>query len=105
MPRPRRALNAPKETSSFATRLTLHNRRAGIEALISHAKSGGQLGRSRMKSDNTTLSAGYTAILGFNLRQLTRYLAGEVRPKTVKSIENITKRCILDNEIINPLAA
>jgi transposase, IS5 family len=105
LPRPRRELNAPKETTPFATRLTLHNRRAGIEALISHAKSGGQLGRSRMKSDNTTLSAGYTSVLGFNLRQLIRYLAGEVRPKNVKLLENLTKRFVLDNEITNPLAA
>ncbi|WP_242604376.1 hypothetical protein [Legionella gresilensis] len=105
LPRPRRELNAPKETSSFATRLALHNRRAGIEALISHAKSGGQLGRSQMKSDNTTLIAGYAAVLGFNLRQLTRYLTGEVRPKTVKMIENITKSCILDNKLTDPLAA
>ncbi|STX81236.1 transposase IS4 [Legionella busanensis] len=105
LPRPRRELNAPKETSSFATRLALHNRRAGIEALISHAKSGGQLGRSRMKSDNTTLSAGYACVLGFNLRQLTRYLAGEVRPKNVNLLENETKNGILDNKITNPLAA
>ena len=39
------------------------------------------MGRSRMKSDETTKSAGYTAVLAFNLRQLARHLAGEVRPK------------------------
>lgn len=50
----------------------LINRRAGIEPLIGHAKQGGQLSKSRMKSDKTTLSAGYTAILSFNLRQLMR---------------------------------
>ncbi len=50
----------------------LRNRRSGIEALIGHAKHGGQLGRSRMKSDAATLAAGYASVLGFNLRQLTR---------------------------------
>lgn len=34
-----------------------------------------------MKSDETTKSAGYTAVLAFNLRQLARHLTGEVRPK------------------------
>jgi len=52
----------------------LVNRRAGIEPLIGHAKHGGQLGRSRMKNDRNTESAGYAAILGFNLRQTTRSL-------------------------------
>jgi IS5 family transposase len=54
----------------------LANRRAGIEPLIGHAKHGGQLGRSRMKHDRTTESSGYAAILGFNGRQLIRYLKG-----------------------------
>lgn len=40
------------------------------------------MGRSRMKSDETTKSAGYCSVLGFNLRQLTRYVAGEVRAKS-----------------------
>lgn len=52
----------------------LINRRAGIEPLIGHAKRGGQLGLSRMKNDRNTESAGYAAILGFNLRQTTRSL-------------------------------
>jgi transposase, IS5 family len=52
----------------------LVNRRAGIEPLIGHAKHGGQLGKSRMKQDDTTLAAGYGAIGGFNLRQLLRHL-------------------------------
>jgi transposase, IS5 family len=52
----------------------LANRRAGIEPLIGHAKHGGQLGKSRMKKDETTLSAGYGSIAGFNLRQLLRQL-------------------------------
>jgi transposase, IS5 family len=58
----------------------LINRRAGIEPLIGHAKQGGQLGRSRMKYDHTTESAGYAAILGFNGRQLIRYLMGKAIP-------------------------
>jgi hypothetical protein len=52
----------------------LVNRRAGIEPLIGHAKRGGQLGLSRMKNDRNTESAGYAAILGFNLRQTNRAL-------------------------------
>ena len=48
----------------------------GIEPVIGHAKHGGQLGRSRMEQDETTLAAGYGAIGGFNLRQLVRHLIG-----------------------------
>ena len=55
----------------------LADRRAGIEPLIGHAKQGGQLGQSRMKTDDTTLAAGYSAIGGFNLRQLLRHLLGK----------------------------
>ena len=40
------------------------------------------MGKSRMKPDETTKSAGYCSVFGFNLRQLTRYVAGEVRPKS-----------------------
>jgi len=54
----------------------LRNRRAGIEPLIGHAKHGGQLGRSRMKSDAATLAAGYASILGFNLRQVIKRQSG-----------------------------
>jgi len=54
----------------------LANRRSGIEPLIGHVKQKGQLGRSRMKSDRGTESAGFAAIMGFNLRQLTRSLTG-----------------------------
>lgn len=50
----------------------LRNRRAGIEPLIGHVKQGGQLGRSRMKNDTTTLAAGYASVLGFNMRQIIR---------------------------------
>jgi len=50
----------------------LYNRRSGIEPLIGHVKLGGQLGRSRMKSDSTIESSGYTSVLAFNLRQTIR---------------------------------
>jgi hypothetical protein len=60
-----------------ATHTRLVNRRAGIEPLIGHAKHGGQLGRSRMKQDDSTLAAGYGSIAGFNLRQLVRHLLGK----------------------------
>lgn len=56
----------------------LVNRRSGIEPLIGHVKQKGQLGRSRMKSDKSTESSGYTAILGFNLRQLIRHASGKL---------------------------
>ncbi len=55
----------------------LANRRSGIEPLIGHIKQNGQLGRSRMKSDQTIESSGYTAVLGFNMRQLIRYQKGK----------------------------
>jgi hypothetical protein len=57
----------------------LHNRRAGIEPLIGHIKRGGQLGKSRMKSDAATLAAGYGFVIGFNLRQLIRNQQGKVK--------------------------
>lgn len=57
----------------------LHNRRAGIEPLIGHIKRGGQLGKSRMKSDAATLAAGYSSVLGFNMRQLIRHSQGKMR--------------------------
>lgn len=57
----------------------LRDRRSGIEALISHAKHGGQLGKSRMKSDAATLAAGYGSVLGLNLRQLIRHQGGKVK--------------------------
>ncbi|HCD9575758.1 TPA: transposase [Legionella pneumophila] len=50
------------------------------------------LGRSRMKSDETTKSAGYAAVFGFNLRQLMRYITGEVRPKPHRTINHEAKR-------------
>jgi hypothetical protein len=67
--------------SAAETYSHLVDRRAGIEPLIGHAKQGGQLGQSRMKTDETTLAAGYGAIGGFNLRQLIRHLLGkDIKP-------------------------
>lgn len=61
------------------TQEKLRDRRAGIEPLIGHAKHGGQLGKSRMKSDAATLAAGYGSICGFNLRQLIRHQGGKTK--------------------------
>jgi len=55
------------------------DRRAGIEPLIGHAKHKGQLERSRMKSDRAMEASGFGSILGFNLRQLTRYKMGKFK--------------------------
>lgn len=57
----------------------LRDRRAGIEPLIGHTKQGGQLGRSRMKSDAATSAAAYGSVAGFNLRQLIRHQAGKMK--------------------------
>lgn len=86
LPRPDRRLNAAREITPWPIRQLLHNRRAGIEPLIGRTKHGGQLGRSRMKSDETTKSAGYAAVFGFNLMLLARYLTGEVHPVIDKMI-------------------
>jgi hypothetical protein len=51
----------------------LRNRRAGIEPLIQHAKLFG-LGKSKMKSDATTLASGYRSVTAFNLHQLHRHM-------------------------------
>jgi IS5 family transposase len=59
------------------TQEKLYNRRSGIEPLLGHAKHGGQLGRSRMKTDQGTLAAGYGSITGFNLRQLKNRIMGK----------------------------
>ena len=78
-------LQAPsniKNTKLLPTKETqekLRDRRAGIEPLIGHAKHGGQLGKSRMKSDAATLAAGYGSICGFNLRQLIRHQGGKMK--------------------------
>jgi hypothetical protein len=69
--------------SEGATFTRLADRRAGIEPLIGHVKHGGQLGHSRMKSDEATLAAGYAAIGGLNLRQLSRHQLGKkIKPMT-----------------------
>lgn len=52
----------------------LTNRRSGIEPLIGHIKKGGQLERSRMKTDASTLASGYSAVAAFNLKQLVRHI-------------------------------
>src|SRR5918999_3477272 len=69
----------PEHQSPDATAIQarLLDRRSGIEPLIGHAKQGGQLGKSRMKKDESTLAAGYASIGGFNLRQLVRHLLGK----------------------------
>lgn len=69
--------------SEGATFTRLADRRAGIEPLIGQAKHGGQLGQSRMKQDETTLAAGYAAVGGLNLRQLSRHLLSKkIKPMT-----------------------
>jgi hypothetical protein len=79
--RQRRKYNKPPNNPiSEEDQEMLINRRAGIEPLIGHLKRSWQMGRSRMKSDRTTESSGYCAILGFNLRQMMRYLTGEAQP-------------------------
>lgn len=57
----------------------LVNRRAGVEPLIGHAKSKGQLGRSRMKNDRSIEASGFASILGFNLRQMVRHKTGKIQ--------------------------
>lgn len=99
LPRPERTLDAPPETTPWPIRQELHDRRAGIEPLIGHTKQGSQMGRSRMKSDETTMSSGYTAVLGFNLRQLTRYLSGEVRPKNDKIVAMSANEAQIDRKL------
>jgi IS5 family transposase len=59
----------------------LKARRAGIEALIGHAKKCG-LARSRMNSDSTTLASGYRSVLSFNLRQFERHQNGMMKKRT-----------------------
>lgn len=65
--------NPPPESKALMKRL--QNRRSGIEPLIGHLKQGWQMGRTRMKTDKTSLSSAYTSVLGFNIRQLMRHQA------------------------------
>jgi len=77
-----RKYNDPPNNPLSPERLEeLVNRRSGIEGIIGHLKRRWQMGRSRMKSDRTTESSGYCAMLGFNLSQLMRNLNGEVVKK------------------------
>jgi transposase, IS5 family len=77
-----RKYNDPPDNPLSPERLEeLVNRRSGIEGIIGHLKRRWQMGRSRMKSDRTTESSGYCAMLGFNLSQLMRNLNGEVVKK------------------------
>ena len=69
---------AEEKNVNYDLQQALHNRRAGIEPLIGHVKRGGQLGKSRMKSDAATLAAGYSSVLGFNLRQMIRHGQGKM---------------------------
>ena len=100
LPRPNRTLDAPPEKTPGPIRQLLHDRRAGLEPLIGHTKQGGQMGGSRMKSDETTKSAGYASVFGFNARQLTRYLAGEARPK----IDKVASVAANDCQIVEDVA-
>jgi hypothetical protein len=70
--RPKNIKKLPINLLSTEREEELVNRRSGIEPLIGHVKQGGQLGRSRMKSDKGIESSGYMAVLGFNIRQLIR---------------------------------
>ena len=52
-----------------------------------------------MKSDETTKSAGYAAVFGFNLRQLSRYLMGEVRPKNDETVVQSANEAQIDRKL------
>lgn len=69
-----RTANAKNQVDSERVKV-LRDRRSGIEPLIKHAKSFG-LGKSKMKSDSTTLASGYRSVMGFNLHQLMRHMSG-----------------------------
>ncbi|MBA2711409.1 MAG: hypothetical protein H0U57_12565 [Tatlockia sp.] len=56
------------------------------------------MGRSRMKSDETTQNAGFAAVLGFNLRQFNRYLAEEVRSKSREFIPKVANELIIGHK-------
>lgn len=69
-----RTINAKNQPDQEIAKV-LRDRRSGIEPLIKHAKSFG-LGKSKMKSDATTLSSGYRSVMGFNLHQMMRHIEG-----------------------------
>lgn len=70
--RPHNIKKLPIKSMTAAREEELINRRSGIEPIIGHIKHGGQLGRSRMKSDKAIECSGYTSVMGFNMRQLIR---------------------------------
>jgi transposase, IS5 family len=76
-----RGLVVPDKALSLHAKAVSCFNKGKIEPLIGHATQGGQLGQSRMKTDDTTLAAGYAAIGGFNLRQLIHHLLGkDIKP-------------------------
>ena len=70
--------DAPDNPISIERQQALADRRSGIEPIIGHLKRYWQMGRSRMKSGSSTESSGFCAMLGFNMRQMMRYLNGEI---------------------------
>lgn len=72
-----RTANAKSQVADREVVKILRDRRSGIEPLIKHAKSFG-LGKSKMKSDATTMASGYRSVLGFNLHQLMRHMTAAV---------------------------
>ena len=80
--RPNNIKTPPIKSISKEREEALANRRSGIEPLIGHVKQGGQLGRSRMKSDKGIECSGYTAVLGFNMRQ---FIKGQKPPNQKKA--------------------
>lgn len=80
--RPYNIKKQPIKSMSSAREEELINRRSGIEPLIGHIKHGGQLGRSRMKSDQAIECSGYTSVMGFNMRQLIK----RQKPPNMKKI-------------------
>lgn len=71
--RPRNIKKQPVNPLSKEREEELVNRRSGIEPLIGHVRHGGQLGRSRTKSDKGMEFSRYTAVIGFNMRQLIKW--------------------------------
>jgi hypothetical protein len=78
-PRPGWIVLPTEETSSSGVRARARccDRGSAEPGTTACQDSWGQLGQSRMKTDETTLAAGYGAIGGFNLRQLIRHLLGQ----------------------------
>lgn len=72
--KPNRKLIEPSDNPERLQELI--NRRSGIEPIIGYLKRKWQMGRSKMKLDRSTESSGFTAMLGWNLHQLLRCLAG-----------------------------